>query len=97
MSAVSTLNISAVLSGHDHAYERFQIGEMPAFVNGAGAKPAGSRNCYLNGEAEGVPPSEFCLDGVEGAMLTTADRCTLTFAFYTHDGQLRDSVTLRKC
>jgi len=83
---------SAVLAGHDHIYERFQIGGIPYFVNGLGADS--SRKCN---DFPVVPPSEDCHQGAGGAMLIEADQCTMTFEFYTHKKELIDTHTINKC
>ena len=83
---------SAVLTGHDHIYERFQIGGIPYFVNGIGVLP--SRKCDVYNV---VPKSEFCHDQEEGAMLIEADQCQMSFKFYTWDNQLKDSKTINQC
>ena len=84
---------SAVIGGHDHTYERFQIGKIPYFVNGIGAAP-GNRFCD---EYNVVPQSKYCHDEVPGAMLIEAGQCAMTFNFYTHNNSLKDTYKIDRC
>jgi len=79
----------AVLAGHDHTYERFQVGGIPYFVNGLGA--AGT---YPFGSA--LPETQFRYNAKHGAMLLTATATGIRFEFWTHDGQKIDSLTVPK-
>jgi len=78
---------SAVLSGHDHVYERLSIGGIPYFINGVGGGPI---YAFLS-LAEG---SQVRYNDDYGAMLVTADERQMTFEFYTRDGQLVDTYTI---
>jgi hypothetical protein len=82
----------AVMNGHDHDYERFQIGNIPYFVNGMGG--AGK---YEFGSAQ-PPESKFRVGTGHGAMLITATTTGITYEFWTHDGKKLDSLTVpKKC
>lgn len=78
---------SAVLSGHDHTYERIILNGFPYFVNGLGGGPIYSFGTIVSG-------SEFRYNGDYGAMLVEADQASLTFNFYRRSGQLVDSYTI---
>lgn len=78
---------TAVLSGHDHLYERFDVNGFPYFVNGAGGK-----DLYIFGRPE--PESVVRYNQDHGAMLVQASDMCINFTFYSRDGELIDSVTL---
>ena len=79
---------TAVLAGHDHSYERLQLGGIPYFVNGLGGAPSygflgvveGSRKRYAAGH---------------GAMLVQAQGNVITYSFYTTKNVRVD--TFRQC
>lgn len=73
----------AVLSGHDHNYERIVRDGIVYFVNGTGGG-----NLY-NCESP-VQGSQFCLKAY-GAQRVVATETSLDFEFYSVDGALRDS------
>ena len=80
----------AVLAGHDHNYERFQVGGIPYFVVGtAGAglrpfeKPALSETKLRNADTY-------------GAMLISANASAITFDFWSDDGRKLDTLTVPK-
>jgi hypothetical protein len=76
----------AVLSGHDHDYERVMRDGFPYFVNGAGA---GGREF---GKTVGGSAVRF---NDAGAMLVRATRTSIRFQFYTSPtGRLIDDFTL---
>jgi tartrate-resistant acid phosphatase type 5 len=79
--------VSAVLSAHDHTYERLWINDLPYFVNGLGGGPR-----YTFEEA--VPGSQVRFRDDYGAMLVTATTADLTFEFYTRAGILIDVYSL---
>lgn len=66
---------TAVLNGHDHVYERLQVGTIPYFVNGAGGD---SRYGFTTP----VPGSQVRYTGDWGAMKVTATSSQMTFEFY---------------
>ena len=79
---------SAVLAGHDHDYERLNVGGLPYFVNGLGGK-----SIY---DFVGVlPESQVRYNANYGAMLVTATASTLTFEFYNRAGLRIDGVSLQ--
>ncbi|MEO5952977.1 MAG: metallophosphoesterase, partial [Chloroflexia bacterium] len=80
---------SAVLSGHEHNYERLLINGFPYFVNGLGGTP----NIY--GFGEPLPGSQMRYNAEHGAMLVDADPYTITFRFYTSTGLLIDTYTMQ--
>jgi tartrate-resistant acid phosphatase type 5 len=82
----------AVMSGHDHDYERFQFGNLPYFVNGMG----GAGN-YTFSRAQ-PPESKFRVGSGHGAMLITATSSSITYEFWTFDGKKIDTLTVpKKC
>ena len=80
----------AVIGGHDHTYERFDIDGIPYFVNGLGVA---STNRFCN-EVVIDPPSEICHEQVHGAMRIEAERCQITFQFITHSNEIIDTYTI---
>lgn len=79
--------VTAVLSGHDHLYERFVVDGIPYFVNGAGGK-----TLYDFGRPE--PESVVRYNQDHGAMRVQASQTCLNFTFYNRDAELIDSVTV---
>ena len=80
---------TAVLSGHEHIYERFMINGFPYFVNGLGGE---SRY----GVASPLPGSVKLYNSDYGAMLVQANGTTsLQFQFYTRGGTLIDTYTIQ--
>jgi hypothetical protein len=79
----------AVLAGHDHTYERLNIGGLPYFVNGLGG-----RSLYPFGAP--VAGSQFRYSANYGAMLVTYDNASVNFEFHSITGgdTLIDSYTL---
>jgi tartrate-resistant acid phosphatase type 5 len=74
----------AVLAGHDHTYERLQIGAIPYFVNGlcgmsrySFKKPVGGSQVRYNADY--------------GAMLVTASNTDLMYEFVSRTGKVIDS------
>ncbi len=68
---------TAVLSGHEHNYERIIKNGFPYFVDGAGG-----RSLYPFSLTP-VAGSEFRYNANYGAMLVTADNNTIKFDFYS--------------
>ena len=83
----SSWGASAVLSGHDHDYERLNANGLPYFVVGTGGK---SLYNFVNL----LPESQVRYDADYGAMLVDATPDSLTFQFYSRTGALIDSYTL---
>ncbi|HNB50529.1 MAG TPA: PQQ-dependent sugar dehydrogenase, partial [Anaerolineales bacterium] len=80
----------AVLAGHDHIYERLEIDGIPYFVNGLGGYP--SRYDFTTS----LPESQVRYQEKHGAMRVTATETTLTFDFFTVDGEQIDTLTLSR-
>jgi tartrate-resistant acid phosphatase type 5 len=76
----------AVLAGHDHDYERLQVGKIPYFVNGLGGM---SRYPFLMSLAE----SQARYSADYGAMLVTASQSEITYDFISRTGTVIDSYT----
>jgi hypothetical protein len=79
----------AVLSGHDHIYERLAIGGIPYFVNGVGGGPIYAFTWILD-------QSQARFNDDYGAMLVTADPLQVNFQFITVDNQVIDTWTIHK-
>jgi hypothetical protein len=79
----------AVISGHDHTYERIIVDGFPYFVNGVGGGA-------IYGFEEPVPGSEVRYNRNYGAMLVEASQQSMTFEFYSvyEGGTLIDSYTI---
>ena len=77
----------AVLSGHDHEYERIILNDFPYFVNGLGGD-----NIYTF--TTPVPGSEVRYNGDYGAMLVEASSSYMIFQFITRTGALIDTYAL---
>ncbi len=79
--------VDAVLSGHDHTYERILRDGIVYFVNGLGGK---SRYSFR----QTVEGSQVRYNGDYGAMLVEADASKITFQFINIRGQVIDTYTL---
>ncbi len=79
----------AVLSGHDHTYERLLVGGLPYFVNGLG----GAGRYWFN---DPVPGSQMRYNGDHGAMLVVATQAEIVFEFINRRGELIDRYVVRK-
>jgi hypothetical protein len=79
----------AVLSGHDHFYERLEPGDIPYFVNGAG----GNR---LYAFAPPVAESRVRFNDDYGAMRITIEGGSATFDFVDREGEVQDHHVVRK-
>jgi tartrate-resistant acid phosphatase type 5 len=82
-----TWGASAVLSGHDHEYERLNVNGLPYFVNGLGGASIYSFGTPLS-------TSQVRYNGDYGAMLVDASDTQITFQFINEAGQLIDRYTL---
>src|SRR5258706_14184019 len=80
----------AVLTGHEHNYERLSIGGIPYFVNGLG----GAENVYTTFRNPPVAGSQVRYSSDWGAMRVDANDQTATFQFITRSGGGIDSYTL---
>ncbi len=79
---------SAVLSGHEHDYERIDKDGFPYFINGVGG---GS----LTGFSGTTSGSQVQFNDDYGAMLVEADADGITFQFFTRGGRIIDTYTIR--
>jgi hypothetical protein len=84
------MGAEAVLSGHDHDYERFQVGNIPYFVNGLGGA-----GLYPLTKAA-LATTKFRYDQKHGAMLITATSTGITYEMWNTDGVKVDSLTVPK-
>ncbi len=80
---------SAILSGHDHLYERLNIGGLPCFVNGLG----GESWDYVR--LPRVRGSQAVFSGDFGAMRIDATETNMVFRFITWQGKIADTHVLR--
>ncbi len=78
---------NAVLSGHDHTYERILHDGIPYFVNGLG----GGSIYHFNTPVDG---SQVRYAGDYGAMLVSADKDQITFQFINRKGEQIDTYSL---
>lgn len=78
---------TAVLSGHDHLYERLDVAGVPYFVNGLGG-----RALNLFGRPE--PESVVRYNQDYGAMRVQAAADCINFSFFNRQNQLIDSYTI---
>jgi tartrate-resistant acid phosphatase type 5 len=79
---------SAVLSGHDHTYERLQVDGLTYFVNGLGGGSIYPFETIENG-------SQVRFDASYGAMLVEASQSSLNFQFITTQGEFIDEYTMQ--
>ncbi len=79
----------AVLSGHDHVYERLLVDGIPYFINGLGGGPIYTFN-------EPTSKTQYQYNDGYGAMLVTATEQEIIFEFYTRSGALKDTYTTTK-
>jgi tartrate-resistant acid phosphatase type 5 len=79
----------AILSGHDHSYERVQVDGIPYFVNGIGGKSRYGFKAPVAGSAV-----RFSADF--GAMLVDASSDSITYQLITRAGVLIDTYTVVK-
>lgn len=77
----------AVLSGHDHLYERIVRNNFPYFVNGLGGR---SQYSFATSPVAG---SASRYNAKYGAMLVDAYPSAITYSFYAADGTLVDSYS----
>lgn len=79
--------VSAIFSGHNHYYERLDVGGLPVFITGAGGQSL--RNW-------GVPVAESLVRFNEdfGALRATVSQSHARFEFITRGGLVIDDVTL---
>jgi len=77
----------AVMSGHDHDYERLSVDGITYFVNGLGGESIRNFNEPLSG-------SLVRYSGDFGAMLVVANQAEVTFKFFNVEGEIVDSLTI---
>ena len=80
----------AVLSGHDHLYERLQVDGLVFFTNGLGGH--GAVYDFVNI----LPSSLFRYNDLHGAMRVQATSEWIMFEFINIEGEIVDSFTLRE-
>jgi hypothetical protein len=78
---------SAVLSGHDHDYERLLVNGFPYFVDGLGGDSIYAFGTPLTG-------SQVRYNSDYGAMLVQADASSIDFKFYSRAGILVDDYQI---
>jgi tartrate-resistant acid phosphatase type 5 len=83
-----TWGASAVVAGHEHAYERFVINSFPYIVNGLGGNP----NRYTFGTPLAGSVVRYNADW--GAQLVEATDNWVTFKFITRTGVVIDTYSL---
>ena len=83
-----TWGATAVLSGHDHLYERITQNNLVYFVNGLGGA---GRDAVVRTPPNGSQVRYFA---DHGAMLVEADTESLNFQFITRNGTLIDTYTI---
>ncbi len=81
--------VDAVLTGHDHLYERIIVDDLPYFVNGSGGAELTQE--YVEKPAQG---SKIRYNKMNGAMLITADEKSATFEFYNVKGEQIDRYVI---
>lgn len=77
----------AILSGHDHTYERISRGGITYFVNGLGGK-----SIYECGK--GIEGSQICYDDEYGAMLVEAGIEHIIFKFINVEDEVVDEFEI---
>ena len=80
--------VEAVLSGHDHLYERLRLDGLTYFTNGLGGHGA------VYDFPNILPQSEFRYNQEHGAMRVQATSNWILFEFININGELIDSFTL---
>lgn len=81
---------TAVLSGHQHSYERINHQDMLYFINGLGGR------WRIHTFDEPVSGSAVRYNQDFGAMRIAADKSCINFTFYNRSEELIDSVTIRQ-
>ncbi len=85
--------IRAVITGHDHDFQRFDIGDVAYIVNGVGGAPI--RNDCGSVKSEAGAPA-YCQGSEYGALLVSAseDRLRLEFRTVAQGYPVRDAVVV---
>jgi hypothetical protein len=84
----ATWGADAVITGHDHTYERLELDGIPYFVNGLGG-----RSIYSFGTP--VIGSQVRYNAEYGAMYGTATETLMTFQFINILGEIIDTYTIQ--
>jgi hypothetical protein len=79
----------AVMAGHDHLYERFEVGQIPYFTVGLGG-------AAIYNAVTVLPETRMQYSEAHGALRVTADRHGITFEFVNVMGAVIDRHTLTK-
>ncbi|MDB4271054.1 metallophosphoesterase [bacterium] len=79
----------AVIAGHDHTYERLQIGGIPYFVTGLGGLSVRNFGTPVAG-------SQVRYNGDFGSMFGEATNTSLIFRFINVQGELIDTYKIQK-
>jgi predicted phosphodiesterase len=83
----ASMGIDLVLSGHDHIYERIEVGGVIYIVNGAGGKA-------LYGCGDRVSGSAVCFDDNFGALFLRSTTDSLLGQFVAVDGTVVDEFSI---
>jgi len=78
---------TAVISGHDHDYERLNVGGLPYFVDGTGGQD-------IQPFATPISGSQVRYSGDYGAMLLSATDTSLNFQFINRSGKVIDNYSV---
>ena len=84
----------SVMNGHDHLYERLDVGGTPYFVNGAGGN--GLYTFDNLGTLPAGVTSVIRYNENHGAMLVTATTLGITYQFYNANSVLVDNYNVAK-
>jgi hypothetical protein len=79
----------AVLTGHDHVYERFEVGTIPYFTVGLGG-------ASIYDFVTVLPETRMQYNAEYGAMRVTVDRTGMTFEFVNALGTVIETFTYAK-
>jgi tartrate-resistant acid phosphatase type 5 len=85
----ATWGADLVLAGHEHQYERLQVGRTTYVVDGSGGKD-------LYGFGTPLPGSRKRFDAGFGALFLTATPCQLTGEFWSAENRLVDRFAIHQ-
>ncbi len=80
---------NAVISGHDHDYERLSVDGIPYFVSGLGGTSRYNFNAPL-------PESQFRFNSLDGSLKVIASPGQIVYSFIDTSGVTRDSFSQNK-
>lgn len=83
----SSMGVNAVLSGHEHLYERISIDNVTYLVSGAGGRALHSCGTLIDSQA-------ICIDETFGALYFTLSGNSLLGEFRSSKGEVLDSFTI---